>query len=236
MVEKVYSSLRVLHPKCKIPQFLQLLKDRKTMTQTKTTSSTGRGRPGYSREQVIAKAVDEFNAHGYEATSMGTLAKSLGITKSAIYHHVTSKEQILEEATNLALSSLEEIASESLEQSGGPKSRLLYLIKGSITVLCKYKAQVTLLLRLRGNSEVELEAMKRRRTLTHTMIDLVTGAQQAGEIRADLDPRVVGRLIFGTVNSLTDWYEEGGSLTPEEISNITAELVLSGLKATPTST
>lgn len=196
--------------------------------------ATGRGRPGYSRAQVISEAVNEFNAHGYEATSMGTLAKRLGITKSAIYHHVTSKEEILQEATDLALTSLEEISAEAWEQTGGPKAQLVFLIKGSIAVLCEHKAQVTLLLRLRGNSEAELEAMKRRRKLTRAMIDLVVHAQEAGEIRPDLDAGVVGRLIFGTVNSLTDWYEAGGKLTPEEIADTTAELVLSGLKtATP---
>ena len=60
----------------------------------------GRGRPGYSKEDVIRIAVQAFNEHGYEATSMGALAKKLQISKSAIYHHVSSKEEILEYAIN----------------------------------------------------------------------------------------------------------------------------------------
>ena len=51
-----------------------------------------RGRPGYDRETLLAVCVEVFNRHGYDATSMGTLSTHLGISKSAIYHHVASKE------------------------------------------------------------------------------------------------------------------------------------------------
>ena len=50
-----------------------------------------------------------FWQHGYEATSMGMLATHLGISKSAIYHHVESKEEILEQALARALDALEEV-------------------------------------------------------------------------------------------------------------------------------
>ena len=52
-----------------------------------------RGRPGYDRETLLAVCVEVFNVHGYDATSMGTLSKHLGISKSAIYHHVESRRR-----------------------------------------------------------------------------------------------------------------------------------------------
>ena len=77
------------------------------MPSSSTTAATAtRGRPGYAREDVIQIAVEEFNARGYEATSMGTLAERLGLSKSAIYHHISSKEEILVEATDKALAEL----------------------------------------------------------------------------------------------------------------------------------
>jgi AcrR family transcriptional regulator len=50
-----------------------------------------RGRPGHSLESLLAVSVAVFNERGYDATSMEDLAARLGITKSAIYHHVPSK-------------------------------------------------------------------------------------------------------------------------------------------------
>ena len=54
-----------------------------------------RGRPGYDRDQVLAIAVALFNEQGYDATSVADLAMRLGLTKSALYHHFDSKEQLL---------------------------------------------------------------------------------------------------------------------------------------------
>jgi AcrR family transcriptional regulator len=51
----------------------------------------GRGRPGHDQAAVLSAAVGLFNRKGYDATSIGDLAAELGVTKSAIYHHVASK-------------------------------------------------------------------------------------------------------------------------------------------------
>ena len=189
-----------------------------------------RGRPGYSRQQVIAAAVEEFNVHGYEATSMGALAKTLGISKSAIYHHVDSKEQILQEATDLALVALGAVVTEARELPGGALEQLRYVITGSVKVLCERQPEVTLLLRLRGNSEAEVEAMEKRRGLTRAMIDLVKLAQEEGGVRGDVDPGFAGRIIFGAVNSIADWYEPKGRFTPEELAQQTLTVVAVGLR------
>ena len=65
-----------------------------------------RGRPGYDQETVLRRAIEVFNRQGYEGTSMGDLARELGLTKSAIYHHVPSKEHLLAAALDEALDGL----------------------------------------------------------------------------------------------------------------------------------
>ena len=46
------------------------------------TTDARRGRPGYDRQGVLEVAVRAFNEIGYDATSMGTLAERLGLSKS----------------------------------------------------------------------------------------------------------------------------------------------------------
>lgn len=114
-----------------------------------------RERAPYDRETVLAIAVALFNERGYEATSMGILAEKLGISKTAIYHHVDSKEQLFELALDIALGSLETVLTRIENSHGGPQEKLEYAIRGSIQVVC-YKLQfVTLLLRVRGNTDIE---------------------------------------------------------------------------------
>ena len=73
-----------------------------------------RGRPGYDQQGILDVAVAAFNQYGYDATSMGVLADRLGLSKSAIYHHFASKDEILERALDAALGALEGV----LERSG----------------------------------------------------------------------------------------------------------------------
>src|SRR5271165_633398 len=62
-----------------------------------------RGRPGYDQESVLQAAVEVFNERGYDGSSMEDLSKRLGIAKSAIYHHIAGKEDLLRMALDRAL-------------------------------------------------------------------------------------------------------------------------------------
>lgn len=196
---------------------------------TTVNPTSQRGRPGYSRDDVIRAAVRAFNSRGYDATSMGHVAQDLGISKSALYHHITSKEEILEESVAYALSNLEQAFRDVVAADLTPGETIRQLIYGSVAVLCADAESVTLLLRLRGNSEVELRALSRRRELTRSVIPLIAKAQESGEIRSDISPAVLTRMCFGLVNSLADWYEPDGELGPERIAQDVVALLFGGL-------
>ena len=159
----------------------------------KVTPSPNRGRPGYSREDVIDAAVREFNQRGYEATSMGHVSSVLGISKSALYHHISSKEEILKYAVTRAQDALDGVVDKAEASDASPGEKVRALIYGSIEVLCADQESVTLLLRLRGNSELEMRALQRRREFTRRVIPLINAAQASGEIRSDLDIITIAR-------------------------------------------
>ena len=124
-----------------------------------------RGRPGYDRDSMLEVVVAAFNERGYDATSLGVIADRLGLSKSAIYHHFDSKEQMLEVALGKALDALEAVFDAPEATSGPVVSRIRYVVRGAVLVLCEQMPFVTLLLRLRGNTPIELEAMRRRREI-----------------------------------------------------------------------
>lgn len=170
------------------------------------TSGARRGRPGYDQESLLMVCVGVFNEHGYDATSMGMLAEALGISKSAIYHHVKSKEELLSLSLDRALSSLDRVVEEARTMEGPARTRLEVLIRGTVRVLVQERPHVTLLLRLRGNSEVERAALDHRRALTKELESRFAYAQEEGAVRTDLSPRYLARLVYGAINSMVDWY------------------------------
>jgi AcrR family transcriptional regulator len=112
-----------------------------------TTAPVRRGRPGHSRDSLLDVAVAAFNERGYDATSMEELAGRLGITKSAIYHHVPGKGELLRLALDRALDALFAVLDEPEAQSGPAISRLEHVVRASVRVLSEELPFVTLLLR-----------------------------------------------------------------------------------------
>jgi len=89
---------------------------------------------------------------------------------------------------------------------------------------------VTLLLRVRGNSPVEEAALGRRREFDRIVTDLVRAAEEEGDVRPDVDPAVTSRLLFGTVNSLTEWYRPGGALSPAALADALVATTFEGMR------
>jgi AcrR family transcriptional regulator len=199
-----------------------------------TDTPVRRGRPGHSLDSLLDVAVAVFNERGFEATSMDELAGRLGVTKSAIYHHVPSKVELLRLALDRALDGLFAVLDEPGATSGPAIDRLEHVVRGSVRVLTTQLPFVTLLLRVRGNSPVETDALRRRREFDRVVTDLVRAAEEEGDVRPDVDPAVTSRLLFGTVNSLTEWYRPGrgsdGGLTPDALADALVTTTFSGLR------
>src|SRR6202012_296359 len=94
---------------------------------------------------------------------MRDLADRLGIAKSAIYHHVTGKQELLRLALDRALGGLTAVTGRARALPAPAIERLEYLVRGSVEVLEAESPYVTLLLRVRGNTEVERTALEQRR-------------------------------------------------------------------------
>jgi AcrR family transcriptional regulator len=192
-----------------------------------------RGRPGYDLDSLLSVAVLVFNERGYEGTSMEDLAGRLGITKSAIYHHVTSKEELLRRSVDRALDALFAVLDEPASRTGAAVDRLEHVVRRSVEVLVAELPFVTLLLRVRGNTQVERAALARRREFDQHVGDLVRQAGAEGGLRPAADPGVTARLLFGMVNSLVEWYRPDQGRTAGALADAVCALAFDGLRARP---
>ncbi|KAA1418193.1 TetR/AcrR family transcriptional regulator [Mumia zhuanghuii] len=193
--------------------------------------TTRRGRPGYDQETLVRRAVEVFNRRGYDATSVGDLASELGLTKSAIYHHVPSKEHLLSLALDDALDSLEVVIDAAVRESPAMSAyeSLRTAVRRSVEVLVDKLPSVTLLLRVRGNSAIELQALERRRHIDEQLAGLVRSAVAEGALRDDVSPELISRLVFGMVNSLTEWYRADGDVDVAVLADAVVSLAFDGL-------
>jgi AcrR family transcriptional regulator len=183
------------------------------------TPPVRRGRPGHDQAAVLRTAIDLFNRHGYNGTSIADIAAALGVTKSAIYHHVDSKEDLLAAALEEALAELTTAVEAAVDGPGTAHDRLRVAVHRSVEILIAHQPAVTLLLRVHGNSQIEQAALQRRRELDEKVADLVAAAIDEGALRSDIPPPVASRLLFGLVNSLVEWYRPDGPIDDSTLAD-----------------
>jgi AcrR family transcriptional regulator len=200
------------------------------MAAPRSRSNGQVGRPGYDLDSLLAIAVTVFNQRGYDGTSMEHLAVRLGISKSSIYHHVPGKAELLRLAVDRALDALFAATDEPDTTTGPAIDRLENLVRRSIYVLVAELPYVTLLLRIRGNTTVERRALARRREFDQIVGRLVQEACDEGSIGPDVDPGLTSRLIFGTVNSIIEWYRPTRTLGADELADAVIKMIFDGLR------
>ena len=137
------------------------------------------------------------------------------------------KRQALDEA----LAGLEAAVDAAVEDEGSAYERLRGVVRRSVEVLVDHQPAVTLLLRVHGNTETENAALLRRRRIDARLAALVGLAADEGALRADLDPDLVSRLLFGMINSLIEWYRPSGPVDVEQLADAVSALAFEGLQA-----
>jgi AcrR family transcriptional regulator len=186
-------------------------------------------RQPYDLEMVINAAVRVFNRRGYEASSMEDIARETGLTKSSIYYHVASKEELLGRALERAFGPLLAILEEPQARAGTAIDRLKYIVHRAVVITVEFVQEVELLQRIKGNTKTEREALGWRRRMDHEVASLVAQAARAGEIRPGIEPDLLTRLVFGMSNSITQWYRAEGRLAGEEIAAAVSTMVFAGI-------
>jgi AcrR family transcriptional regulator len=187
-------------------------------------------RQQYDVARLLAVAVEVFIERGYDGTSMGDLAKATRLSKSSIYHHIESKEQLLRLAVERALGALFAVLDEDGAKAERAVDRLRYVLGREIQVLCAELPYVIVLLRVRGNTPTERWALEQRRKFDAQVRAIVEEASAAGELHSDLRPALAERLVFGMINSITEWYRPGRA-DVDELQHAVVELALAGLGA-----
>lgn len=203
-------------------------------SQEKRSPGGGNGRNGraaYDLNAILDITVAVFNERGYDATSMDHVAARLGTSKSAVYYHASGKEELLRLGLDRALDGLEAVLELTDAQEGRADDRLKFVLREAVFVLIDQLPYVTLLLRVRGNTEVQRTAMNRRREFDRHVSVLIDEARAEGSLRTDIDARTLTRLLFGMINSIVDWYRPEGPLSREQVAEDVIAVAFDGLHA-----
>ena len=182
------------------------------------------------REQIISAAAELFRKKGYDASSMRDIANSLNIEAASLYHHIKSKEEILDIICfDMAKKFLDAIAEvNDIYFSAEEKLRKAILhhveiitedIDKSAVFLREWRSlpekPLTDFMQLRNHYENEF---------THIIDD---GIKE--DIFDAVDKKFAVLSILSSVNWINEWYHADGKMSPQEIATKISDFVMGGL-------
>ena len=190
-----------------------------------------------TRDQILVAAAQIFSQKGFHATSMQDIAQAVNLQKASLYHHVTSKQDILLEVLDQAIDMLIERMQAVMALPLAPDDMLRQAVCVYLTTLLEHRDLAAVLLLEHRNLEPDLHArhIPRRDRFEQLWRDLIQQGLDSGVFCCS-DPAMATRALLGGMHWTITWYRPGGAFTPEEIAVQYSNLFLDGLLDRPGST
>jgi len=149
---------------------------------------------------ILVAAEALFASHGYNGVSMQHVAKAANTSKSNLYHHFQSKDDLYVSVLKSACLEMQNLA-QSLNQTDGlARERLSLFSKEHLKHLNKKSHISKLILReLLDNDNNRGRELAEKVFQEHflQMQQLIQSGQQQGEIRQDINPATMAVSIVG---------------------------------------
>ena len=91
-----------------------------------------------TRNEILDAAAQIFSQKGYHGTSMQDIALAVNLQKASLYHHVSSKQEILFDLLNRGLDILISRVEEAIDDPGPPDELLRKATCAYLSTLTEY--------------------------------------------------------------------------------------------------
>jgi AcrR family transcriptional regulator len=181
-------------------------------------------------EQVSRVACRIFRERGYHATSMRSIASSLGWQPAALYYYYPSKEQLLFSIMENAVDTLTRYVREHVDPAEPAAARLRQAITAHVTLIAGHLDELSVFLHemksLDARRREILQAKSAR--YEHIFRDILQEGMRSGEL-AQVDARLARYMIMSACNWIYNWYRPDGPYTPQAIGQSFSDMILHGI-------
>jgi TetR/AcrR family transcriptional regulator, cholesterol catabolism regulator len=188
--------------------------------------------PASRRDELLELAATMFAERGLRATTVRDIADSAGILSGSLYHHFSSKEEMVDELLRGFLDWLFDRYEQVVATQPNPLERLKGLFMASFEAIESRHAQVVIYQdeakRLTGQERFAYvdKRNKEQRKMWH---DLLNQGIEQGYFRPDINVDLVYRFIRDTTWVSVRWYQPGGPLTAKQVGEQYLSIVLGGI-------
>ncbi len=189
------------------------------------------------RDELLRLAATMFAERGLRATTVRDIADAAGILSGSLYHHFSSKEQMVDEVLRGFLDWLFDRYQQIVATEPNPVERLKGLFMASFEAIETRHAEVVIYQdeAKRLSAQARFSYVQERNKQQRKMwVDVLTEGVEQGYFRPDIDVDLVYRFIRDTTWVSVRWYQPGGTLNAEQVGLQYLSIVLGGITATST--
>lgn len=190
--------------------------------------------PNTRRDELLALAATMFAKRGLRATTVRDIADSAGILSGSLYHHFSSKEEMVDEVLRGFLDWLFDRYRQIVATEPNPLEQVKGLFMASFEAIETRHAEVVIYqdeakrLALQDRFAYVDERNKEQRKM---WVEVLNQGIAEGYFRSDVDVDLVYRFIRDTTWVSVRWYQPGGPLTAEQVGQQYLAIVLGGITA-----
>lgn len=190
------------------------------------------------KQKILHAALDICSAEGFEGLTIEKLARSLGLTKPALYHYFKNKEDIL---IHLVIQYLEkatqEIQNILIHTPGSHQSRLEKLLEYYITQgrtepgYFYLEHHINNLLEILPPSPDKDHIKQKSAVIPKTIMQFIQEGISAGAF-ISMDPMTMGTLILSMLSGVLLHSNMPGikNMPPAELSRMVSHIILKGVQ------
>lgn len=183
-----------------------------------------------TREDILDAAAQVFREKGFHGASMADIADAVQLQKASLYHHVSSKQEILLELLDRALAMLTDEISRVSNQPLPADQKLRQMMRAYLQALAEYPDLSAVLLFEHRSLDKKNHArhVPHRDRFEGLWRDVLNEGKRA-KLFVCPDTGLAVRALMGIMNWTLTWYRPDGPLPMTKIADEYADLFLGGL-------
>lgn len=184
---------------------------------------------------ILDGASQVFTERGYKGATLDEITSRIKMTKGALYHYVSSKEELWLKCHMYTLDRAINNVRPIYESSLSPDIKLYEMIKahvqgiiGSATYYTNYSFEKNFI-----PQSIQLQNLSRQRDEFEQLFSSVIRDGIEMNIFHPVDIKFAKLALIGSMNYITNWYTPQGELSPLEIAEKIAKFFFTGFLARP---
>lgn len=184
------------------------------------------------RATILAAARDAFAQKGYAGASIIEIARASGIADGTIYKYFASKQDLLVHVMRAFYEGLIADVEAGVARQATMSARLRYLVRRQIEAFVEDEDLCRLFIREVRTADdypdSPLHDLNRR--YTSIVVRILEAGIAAGEVRTDIEPRLVRDVLYGSIEHVA-WktVSRGGRLRIDQTTDQLLGIVLNGV-------